>query len=466
MNTPRTYRQLTARLVGALVLLLAAVALRSTGLLAQVPTEASTGIPVLAFMGTVDTALMDSAMKVMFEDSVVNNVVTDSEVLHMFEADFNIKEEETTGGRYIETAQYFALPAGVGARAEGEYIPVPRGPVIRNSRIYLRKIQAVAEMTGDVMRRVKGDEGAFLNWAERHLPEIVKRLDSECDRMCIGYGAGAKARIAAIDNADPAAPIITLQDSFGLAGLSDAWLNFLAEETNVFSASVNGTALRAAGPGQAQAVKAVLTRENKVRYHGALPAGTVVGDYIFAGDAAGASTRTAGGQNREFLGLLGLVDDGAVISNFQGINRSEFPTWSSQIFDATANGFTGKLTEELVQFADDETQQHGGGKITVLLTSRKGLRDLWKDMKQQRSINDPRGAYTAGMKSIEIILGDRTIMVKVARKIPPQLTFGLSTSTFKRWMLGKFQWDDTTGSIWNRVSDGVGRKDAFYAVGN
>jgi len=50
--------------------------------------------------------------------------VSDSELLSYFEEDGNVKQDETTGGRYIETAQYFQLPAGVGARAEGEYIPV------------------------------------------------------------------------------------------------------------------------------------------------------------------------------------------------------------------------------------------------------------------------------------------------------------------------------------------------------
>jgi hypothetical protein len=35
----------------------------------------------------------------------------------------------------------------------------------------------------------------------------------------------------------------------------------------------------------------------------------------------------------------------------------------------------------------------------------------------------------------------------------------------KRWHNAGFFWDDTTGSIWNRVTDSTGRKDAYYATG-
>jgi hypothetical protein len=41
-------------------------------------------------------------------------------------------------------------------------------------------------MTGDTMRRVRSSEGAFLNWADRALPDLVVRLVNTIDRMAIG----------------------------------------------------------------------------------------------------------------------------------------------------------------------------------------------------------------------------------------------------------------------------------------
>ena len=42
----------------------------------------------------------------------------------------------------------------------------------------------------------------------------------------------------------------------------------------------------------------------------------------------------------------------------------------------------------------------------------------------------------------------------------------ITKSTFKKWMLHKFEWDDSTGAIWRQVTDGTGRKDAFWAYGS
>jgi hypothetical protein len=54
----------------------------------------------------------------------------------------------------------------------------------------------------------------------------------------------------------------------------------------------------------------------------------------------------------------------------------------------------------------------------------------------------------------------------VARKLPPEVCFALQSDTWRRLTLGTWDWDDRTGSIWNRVTDSVGRKDAFFATGN
>ena len=38
------------------------------------------------------------------------------------------------------------------------------------------------------------------------------------------------------------------------------------------------------------------------------------------------------------------------------------------------------------------------------------------------------------------------------------------TASVLRFRIGSGRWDDTDGSVWNRVVDGTGRKDAFFAV--
>jgi hypothetical protein len=48
--------------------------------------------------------------------------------------------------------------------------------------------------------------------------------------------------------------------------------------------------------------------------------------------------------------------------------------------------------------------------------------------------------------------------------VPSSRCYGIDTSAMLRFRNGTGRWDDTDGSVFNRVVDGTGRKDAFFAV--
>lgn len=408
--------------------------------------------PLFVFVGdTTVTTDIDEAMKVIFAEPIVNNVVTDSELLDVFDNGDGIQQEKTTGGRYIETAQLFGLPAGVGARSENDYIPVPKGPEIVNGRITLKKVMGTIEMSAETMKRVKNDDGAFLNYLERALPFLVTRVTNESDRMTLAYGAAIKARV----NATTPATNLVVDSAFGVAGYNRALLQFLKGETLIASPNADGSTPRSG----------VMTINHVDHRNGylvvdALATSLADNDYLFAGDAA------ANSAGKEWMGLLGMVDDGNVLNLFQNIDRSSYPEWTSYILDViTTYGAGQKLTEEVLAAADDEAYTTGGAKVDLLVTSRAGLRQLWQDGKGDRQINDPR-SYTLGKGPIRMLLTDRVLEVRVSRKMPDTLLFGLTKSTFKKWMLHAWEWDDTPGSLWRQVTDATGRKDAFYTYGS
>lgn len=418
-------------------------------------------------MSTTTTANLNEAMKVIFADPLITNVVTDTELMQLFEVDSNVQTENTTQGRYIEMAHYFTLPAGVGARAENEYIPVPDSPEFLNSRLFLRKLQGVVEMTGDTMRRVTGSEGAFLDYMSRALPDLVERLRNEIDRQYIGYGAGIKARTTqTFQGAGPYT--VTLGDAFGVSGFQDPWLQFLEGEQIVFSGTAGGTTIRNAGTTQAARVTNIDEDLNQLTLvaDAALAAAVQNGDYIASGDASGLSFRTdPGGEDREIAGLLAGCDDGGIVATYNNIARANRRYWQSLVFDASVAPWNGAMSEDLLTYADDESFVRGGGRVDCLVMSRSAVRGYWKSLKSDRFLMDPR-QYMGGKSGVSILLGDRTLPLKVGRKIPPQVAFGLTLPSWRRLTLNAWEWDDRTGSIWNRVTDAVGRKDAYYAVGN
>jgi hypothetical protein len=407
-------------------------------------------------------------MKVIFSDSVYYNTVTDSELADAFATDSNVQVDQTTGGRYIETAQYFGLPGSVGARRDGDYIPEPANPIFVNARDYLRKVMGVIGMSGDVMRRVRTNEGAFLDYSEQALPDLVLRLQHELDRMLIGNGLAIKARCDGIPvNVTPGVYTIVLKVGFGVAGYTGAHKLFAAGETIVFSDTADGTTLKTGGGNDQMArVTAVLPADNTilVEMSAALFAVIEDADYIFPGDKAGTSANQ-GGANREPDGLMAAVDDGSQVPLYKNLDRTSDANvlWRGQVIDASVAPYSGAFTEDLLIYGDDLVMEYGAGKSNFIVAPRQALRAYWSDLKSDRRLVNPTN-YVGGKMALQVNLTDRQIGLKASRKLSNQ-AFQLQLDTFVRHTLNTFVWDDTTGAIWNRVTDANGRKDEFYAVG-
>lgn len=415
------------------------------------------------------TAVLDPAMKVIANEPLVNNVMAESQLADLFDSDFNVQTDQTTGGRYIERANIFGLPAGVGARAEDDNLPEADDPDFKNTRIPLRSVYGVLEMTGHVMRRVVGDEGAFLNYAEEAFPLFAKRVASELDRMLVGYGFGIIGRCAGtMSNVAGTTYTLALNRAYGVTGYTGVWRQLLEGQRLVFSSSASATALRNAGTGQSAKVLDVDEATDTVTLEvadAALAAAVALNDYVFPGDAAGHSGQVSG-VNREPQGLLAGVDDGNILATYLNLARSSKRQHKGIVIDAAnaALGFGGQMSEDLLVYADEEVQQRTGQKVSAIVMSYSAARGYWKSLKSDRSFVNPR-AYMGGKGPLSVQLTDREVMLKVGRKLPDQLCFGLATPEWKKFMLGQWEWDDKTGSVWNRVVTTSGRKDRFYAVG-
>jgi hypothetical protein len=417
---------------------------------------------------TTTTTLIDEAMKVIFGKTLHNDIVADQELMSLFKAEMNIKQEETTGGRYIEQGHFWTLPAGAGWRLDDEYIPEAVSASFKNSRIYLKKFLVTLQMSGDTMDRVRGDEGAFLNYIEEARRAVIEgRAMNELDLGYLGFGSGIKARVdgAPVDNAD-GTMTITLKDHSGVAGWTDPWLAFLEDETVVFSSTAGATALRNAGTGQAAKVTDISEDTPSITVSAAAGLIAVVadGDYIFGGDAAGHSGQSSG-TDRAMSGLMAAIDDGNILQTYNNIDRLAAGNrlWRSVVVDASVN-FSGTLSEDCLNYAVRIAGQRGGAKITHFVTSLSAQDSYWKSVKGDRFFIDPGGNYKAGKGRLEIVLGDRTYPIRVARKLPPEVAFGIQADRFARLTLGQLTWRETTGSIWREVTDATGRKDSYYAV--
>lgn len=405
---------------------------------------------------TTDVVDMDSAMKIYFTDPIVVNAVTDTEIMDIMQEDNSVKVDTTTGGRYIETAQYFRLPSGAGFRARGDYLPVPGAPLIKNSQVHLKKGTGVVQMDGEVMERVRTNMGAYIDYMARVLPDFLERFNDNLDRALLGYGNGAKGKIVSIVGS-----VVTVGSSLGVTGWTDTWAEFQDGERIVASADADGEPLRNAGAGQSGLIEDIDPDTNEITFD-AVPGAWAPGDFLFGGDSAGAATQKSG-VDREIMGLAGMVDDGSILQEFQGLNRPDYRLWQSIVVDGGSGNFDGDLDEQVLVHTDNRTYVLGKGMPDVCVANRTQADRYWLKLKADRQLVDPK-AYEGGRGKLFIRLGDRVIPIRVARKLPPQLCYLLQKDTFKRWQLDGGKWDDKTGSIWNRSTAAAGVMDDFFAV--
>lgn len=422
----------TQRAVLALVVLLAAL----------IHPAAIFAAPLV--MGvTAATTDLDELMKITFADTVISEVVTDTELLDQFPDGETITGPE---GRYFELAHLVELPGSVGSRSEGGYIPVPNTGRAVNGRVNLKKLMGSLEETAEVLKKIKGDRTAFTNWAEQQFPYFKEGLSDEIDRQLLADSSGIRARV---NDATPATTLI-VDSTFGVAGYDKSLLQFrkgmfLKASANADGSSPHATTYEVTDidwESDAIVVDAVTSLADN--------------DYLFEGDAADNSA------GKDVMGLLGLVDNGDIVDTLQNVTRSTDLWFKSYVNDMGGD----PLTEDGLIDTDRVARQRGGGKVDLIVLSEEAFNEVWRDLRDSRAINDPR-SYTAGRDGITVLFGGtRTVRLKTARKMPSTLCFGLQKNMFRKHVLHEFEWDDTTGAIWKQVVDSTGRKDAFYAYGS
>lgn len=418
-------------------LLVAGLALFATAPLYALPF-------VVAVGATETTANLDALMKITFDDTLISEVVTDTELMDWFP-----KGEAKRGpeGRYFETSQLYQNPGSVGSRSENGYIPIPNGAKAANGRVSLKKIMGAIEETAEVLKKIRGDKVAFVNWAKEQFPRFRENLSDEMDRMVLGDGSGIRARV----NAATPAVTLVVDSTLGIAGLGRSLLQFRRGMFLRASPNANGSTPRAG----TMMVTEINWASNAIVVD-PLATGLADNDYLFEGDAADNSA------GKDQMGLFGLVDDGGIVSTLQNISRTTNLWFRSYVH----NGAAAVIDETMLIEADRIARLRGGGKVDAIVMSEEAFNAVWATLKVDRQINDPR-SYTGGRKGIDILFGaTRRVNLRTARKLPETVVFGLQKDQIRTFTLHDWEWDDTTGAIWKQVVDSTGRKDAFYAYGS
>lgn len=403
----------------------------------------------MAFMGATETTTtLNEMMKVMFDDTFIPEVVLDTELMDWFPEGQAVNGPD---GRYFETAQLYQFPTAVGFRGEAGsgtgYIPQASGGKALNGRINLKKIVGSLQESAETLKKLKGDRTAFANWSEEVFPLFKQSYSNTLDKALLGTGSGIKARV---NDATPATTLV-VDSALGIAGLDRALTQFQVGQHLRASPNADGSS-----PRTGTMTVTDIDWANEAIVVDALATSLADNDYLAEGDAADNSFGKA------TMGMFGLIDDGNIVQTLQYIDRSTYKWFQSYVHDGGAD----VVSEAMLLEADRIARLRGAGRVDSIVTSEDAFNAVWKDLKADRVINDPR-SFTGGRKDIDILFGGtRTVQIRTARSISSTVVFGLQRDQIRRFVLHEWEWDDTTGSIWRQVSDSTGIQDAFFAYGS
>jgi hypothetical protein len=102
-------------------------------------------------------------------------------------------------------------------------------------------------------------------------------------------------------------------------------------------------------------------------------------DYIVAANNTSVTDASDTSYNKEFMGLLGMVDDGTYVSTFHNVNRTTFPLYSATVI---SNALA--WSSDLIQRAIDVCQMRGEGQITDLIMEQSARRAYIESTADQR----------------------------------------------------------------------------------
>ncbi len=435
------------------------------------PVSAALALPLTAVAAGNTLALLDQALQITYAEPFVNQIIQDSDFLDLIESDPNVKEDEA-GAKYVETAHYMRQAGTFGWRLEDEYLTESLPASFLNSRIYLKKATLMLEMTGDTMRRMRKGNGSWVDFADQALADLSDKAREAMDRSALLYGWNIRAQaVGAPTLVSTGVYDLQSKNWGGIAGALNPWLLFNENDSIVFASSLGPPVVVRTAGGFTKAVVVDVNDDAavptlRVEMNAALAAVIAANDYIGEGDARGNSFPAGNpAVERDMMGLVGHVDDGTYIATYFNVTRSAHRRFRCIDVDtATKGSQDSRFTEDTIDYGDSVASQKARTAINAIVCSTEHNTQYWNSLKTDRRFNDQRSMVGGKAKGMQIMLGDRSVTLRVIRKLTSSLAFGLDTSTFHMYSGGPLQWDNSTGSLWNRVVDNTGPKDKFYAT--
>lgn len=346
-------------------------------------------------------------LKVIAGRGVANAVVQHTDTYKLFKRK---KLKVMSTGRYLETP-IATLPAqGLGARAEGGYVPKPVHSDSVMVYLWLKGLLFSTEQTWRVFKEIRKQmRGAYVDWTTDEMKSVLKSVSADCDRQVMGVGTGVIAKANAAATPDGTAPAIsggalaagnvgsnkiykmTVKDAFGVADCVNPARYFSLNGRYRYG-TVDANFVLTSTTEQYVRVVDLDERKNEIKFWfeggktgTAAPAANMVFVRGDEADHSGVDSAAAGHRwtvdpayakpvddpsgTKEMMGLLGMIDDGEVLQHYRGLDRKAVGNafWRSLVHDVGVNPTDPKTQATRKRLAASTPhREDGGGLVTTM----------------------------------------------------------------------------------------------------
>lgn len=397
---------------------------------------------------SVDTATFDNVLKVVYGPGIAELIQTKTKALDMFQE--GDTESNPWTGKYVEYPVVVGRSEGSGFASEGGQLPTAGQEKTTPMRIGVRYQYGRIQLTAQVMAQSEGNKGAFASAMEREMQGVVKGMAADRGRAIFHDGKG----ILCLVNGTATSATQTLDAPGGVAGATNGAryirpgmiVATINATTGALVASTTAKVLSVSSDGTQLTLDASVTWTDN--------------NFVVRALTTSPSDVSNTSYQKEFMGLLGLIDDATYVANLHNISRVTYPLFSSKVIASV-----GPFSSDVIQRGVDVADEIGSGEISDLLMHHSVRRAYIAMTDADRryisgDLSKP-DAGTVAAKGGTLSFGG--IPITVDKYAPYGIVFGLDRSGMKRWVLKKGEWADEDGSVLCRVGTGSSAIDAFEA---
>jgi hypothetical protein len=337
---------------------------------------------------------------------------------------------QDVGGKYTTFPIRVRRNQGIGARGEFEGLPTPRTQGYEAARVNLKYLYGALMLTGQTFELASTNRQAFASSLDQEVNGLREGVKKDINRQVYGNNRGVLATATA---GGSTTTFVTDNVQYLEIGMFvDMYDQTDTDTTNVLNDSdIEITDIEETSPG----VWTVTLGETVTA--------TATGDFL---------TRH-GSRGKEKTGFEQILNISGDWDELYNITHS---IWTGNI-DSTG----GALSEgRMIAMVD--TIRRRGGKTTVMFASLGVRRAYFNLLVQQRRYNDTV-EFEGGFKGLKFATDNGDIPLISDFDCPPGHLWFMNEKQLKLYQAGDWGFMNRDGSMWYRVSDTDGRKDAYGA---